>query len=58
MTQLAQRLGFDLTNTLTRNVKLFANLFQRVVGVHIDTETHTQDLRFTRSQTRQHVVGG
>src|SRR5690349_7914373 len=38
MTQLAQRLRFDLTDALTRNVELLADFFQRVVRVHVDTE--------------------
>ena len=44
MAQFAQGLGFNLTNPLTGNIELFANLFQSVVGVHIDTETHAQYL--------------
>ena len=46
--QFAQCLGFDLTNPLARHVKLLADLFQGVVGVHIDTKAHTQHFGFTR----------
>ncbi len=56
MTQLTQRLRFDLTDTFAGYVELFTHFFQRVVGVHIDTETHTQHFRFTRGETGQHVV--
>ena len=56
MTQFAQRLRFDLTDTFAGNVELFTHFFQRVVGVHIDTETHTQNFCFTRGQASQHVV--
>ena len=41
MAQFAQRLGFDLTNPLARHVKLLADFFQGVVGVHVDTEAHS-----------------
>src|SRR5690606_8787958 len=58
MTQFAQGLGFDLTDTLTGNVELFAHFFQRVVGVHIDTETHTQYFGFAGGQAGQHRTGG
>ena len=56
MTQLTQRLRFDLTDTFAGNVELFTHFFQRVVGVHIDTETHTQDFRFTGGQASQNIV--
>ena len=50
--QFAQSLGFDLTNTFTGNVELLTYFFQSMVGVHIDTETHSQDFRFTGGQGR------
>ena len=53
MAQFTQRLRFDLTDTFAGNVKLFTHFFQRVVGVHIDTETHTQYFRFTGGQASQ-----
>ena len=58
VTQLAQRLGFDLTDALTGDVELFADLFQSVVGIHINTKTHTQNFGFTRGQTIQHFPSG
>ena len=39
MAQFTQRLRFDLTDTFAGNVELFTHFFQRVVGVHIDSET-------------------
>src|SRR5205823_3474033 len=34
--ELAQRLRFDLPDTLARDIELLADFFQRVVGVHLD----------------------
>ena len=38
MAQLAQRLGFNLSNALARDVKLLADFLEGVVGIHVDTE--------------------
>ena len=38
--------GFDLADAFAGDVELFADFFQRVVGVHFDTETHAQHFRF------------
>ena len=38
VTQLSPGLGFDLTDTLARNVKLFAHLLERVIGDHFDAK--------------------
>ena len=53
MFQLAQRLGFNLTNTLTGHAELLTNFFQRMVGVHADAETHAQHPFLTRCQACQ-----
>ena len=58
MTQLAQRLGFDLTDALARDVELLADLFQGVVGIHLDAEAHAQYLGFARRQGVEHLFGG
>ena len=55
--QFAQRLGFDLTNPLARHVKLLADLFQCVVGIHVDTEAHAEHLGFARGQAAQYFAG-
>ena len=57
MAQLAERLGFDLTDPLAGYVKLFADFFQRVVGVHIDTKTHAQHLGFAGGQATEYFTG-
>ncbi|CSA49154.1 Uncharacterised protein [Vibrio cholerae] len=41
MTQFTQCFCFNLTNTFTSYIKLLAHFFQSMVGIHIDTETHT-----------------
>lgn len=58
MAQFTQRLRFDLTNTFAGNVELFTHFFQRVIGIHVDTEAHTQNFRFTGGQASQNVMGG
>ena len=42
MLELAQRLGLNLTNTLTRYAELLTDFFKRVVGVHPNAKAHTQ----------------
>ena len=52
MAQFAQGFGFDLADTFAGYVKLFADFFERVVGIHVDTEAHTQDFGFARGLAR------
>src|SRR5471032_335919 len=54
--QLAQRLGFDLTDPLTGHVKLLTDFLKGVVGIHVDAETHAQYLGFTGSEAGQYVA--
>jgi hypothetical protein len=56
LTQLAQRLGFDLPDSFARHRELLADFFQRVVGLLADTEAHAQDLLLARRQRRQHLA--
>ena len=53
MLQLAQRLRFNLADTLARHAELLTHLFQRVIGVHPDTETHAQHPLLTRGVRRR-----
>src|SRR5688572_31880985 len=55
--QLAQRLRLDLPDALARHVELLADLFQRVVGVHLDAEAHAQHLGLARRERIEHVLG-
>ena len=41
VTHFSQGLGFNLTNTLTRDIKLLTNFFERVVCAHLNTKAHT-----------------
>src|SRR5471030_301743 len=54
--QLAQRLGFDLTNPFTGHVELLTNLLKGVVGIHVDTEAHAQNLGFTGSEAGENFA--
>jgi hypothetical protein len=58
MPQLAQCLGFDLPNPLTCYVELLANLFKRMVGVHIDAESHAQHFRFAWREAGEYRMRG
>src|ERR1700755_1815267 len=55
--QLAQRLGFDLTNTLAGDLEVLADLFEGVVALLADAEAHPQDLLFARRQRLEHAPG-
>lgn len=57
MPQLAECFCLDLSDAFARYVKLSADFFQRVVGVHIDAETHTQDFCLTRCQAFEDFFG-
>jgi hypothetical protein len=48
--QFAYGLGLDLTDALARDVKLLTDLFEGVVGRHLDTKPHAQHLGFTWGQ--------
>src|SRR5436190_11485526 len=56
--QLAQRLGFDLSDAFAGDAELLADLFEGVVGVHADAEAHAQDALLARRQRRQHAGRG
>src|SRR5690606_733588 len=56
--QLAQCLGFDLADTLAGDIELLADFLEGVVGVHVDTEAHAQDLGFPCGEAEEDVAGG
>ena len=58
MAQFAQGFRFDLANALARDVELFADFFERVIGVEVDAEAHTQHFCFARCQLCEHCVRG
>ena len=55
MTQLAQRLGLDLADTLTGNVELLADLLEGAGMAVLDAEAQAQDLFLTRGQGLEHI---
>src|SRR6218665_2875426 len=57
MTQLAQRLGFDLPDPLAGYIELLTDFLEGVVGVHVDAEAHAQYLGFTGSEAGQYFAG-
>ena len=52
-----RKLCFDLANSLARHGELTPNLFKRVIGIHINTESHSEHLCRTLGQRPQHIVG-
>ena len=50
VTELAQRLGFDLADALARDVELLANLFERAGTAVLDAEAQLQDFLLTRGE--------
>ena len=55
MTQLAQRLGLDLADTLTGDVELLADLLEGAGTAVLDAEAQAQDLFLTRRQRLEHL---
>src|SRR5689334_6499986 len=54
MTQLSQRLGFDLPDTLARDGEILADLFERVFIPVFEPEAQTDNSLFTGRQRLQH----
>ena len=44
VSQLAQSLRLYLPDSLAGDIKLFAYFLKRVIGVHIDAESHSAEL--------------
>jgi hypothetical protein len=55
VTQLAQRLGFDLADALAGDLEALADLFQRVLAAVLEAEAHLDDALFSRGQCAQHL---
>ena len=56
MPQFTQGFGLNLTDTFTGHVKLFADFFQGMIGVHFNTKTHPQYFGFAWGQTGQNFL--
>ena len=54
MAKLSERLGFDLTDTLTRNVEFLADFLKGAGTAVIQTEPQAKDLLFSLCQRAQH----
>src|SRR5207245_10306345 len=50
MPEFAQRLGFDLPDTLARYREVLANFFERVFAAILQAEAHLDDLLFARAE--------
>src|SRR6266545_1303783 len=57
VTQLAQRLGLNLSDALSRDGEILTDLFERVLAAIADAETHLDDLLLARRQRLQHRLG-
>src|SRR5271156_1704684 len=55
MTQLAERLRFDLADALARHFEVLADFLERVVALLADTEAHAEDLLLARRERLQHL---
>jgi len=56
MAQFTQRFRLNLANPLARYIKLFTDLFKRVIRAHLDPEAHPQNLGLARRQRIQHLL--
>src|SRR6476646_7207116 len=58
MAKLAQRLDFNLADTLARDVEVLADFFQRpLAAIRIQTEAQANYLFFARAERLQHITG-
>src|SRR5271170_3145439 len=55
MTQLAQRLGLDLTNSFAGDLEALADFFERMFGAVFEAEAHLDDALLARSQSAQNL---
>ena len=53
MSESSKCLGFYLSDSLTGNIKIQANLFKCQWITVIETETHSQNFLFTRRKSRE-----
>ena len=57
MSQLAECLGFDLTDTFAGHIELFADLFQGVIRIHVDAKTHPQHFGLPSGEAGENLLG-
>ena len=56
LAQLAQRLRFDLADTLAADGEPLADLLKRVIGFLTDAKTHPHDQLLARRKRRQYLM--
>ena len=56
MTQLTQSLRLNLTDTLTRNAEMLANLFQSTAAAVLQAKAQFQHAFFTHGQRFQNIA--
>jgi len=57
MAELAQRFRFNLSDAFPGHCKILSHLFQRVIGLFSDSETHPQYLLLPGSEGGQGLSG-
>ena len=57
MAQFAQRLGLDLPDPLPGHIEILPHLFEGMIGLLVDAETHLQDLLLAGGQGGQNFPG-
>jgi len=57
MAQLPQSFGLDLANSLARDGKILAHLFQSMLAAVFQSEPHLDDLLFARRERLQYLRG-
>src|SRR5690348_6576251 len=55
VTQLAQRLGFDLANALASHCERLSDFLEGVLGAIFESKAHLDDLFLARSERAQNV---
>ena len=55
MTQLAQRLGFNLPDALARYLEALAHFFERMLGAVFEAEAHLDDALLARRERAQNL---
>ena len=56
MTQLSERLCFNLSDTLTGYVEFLSDLLERALSAVIETETKADDLLLTVGKRLKHFI--
>ncbi len=55
--ELAQRLGFNLTDALARDREVLADFFERMFAAILQAEAHLHDFLFARAKGLENLGG-